>query len=130
MQIAGIHQLGGGLYSCWPVDYNVPFDKAADYKQSVTNIKQLADIAADYEIILNMEVLNRFEGYLINTCEEAVAFVDDVNKPNVKVMLDTFHMNIEEDSFANAIKLAGNRLGHLHVGEANRRPPFDGGRIP
>ena len=53
-----------------------------------------------------------------------------VDRKNVKVMLDTFHMNIEEDSFAAAIKLACDLFGHIHVGEANRRPPFAEGRMP
>lgn len=52
-----------------------------------------------------------------------------VGRPNVKVMLDTFHMNIEEDSIPGAIRTAGPHLGELHVGEANRRPPREGGRI-
>ena len=130
MELAGIDRLGGGLYSYWPVDYSVPFDKEAAWERSVANIRKLGDIAADYGIMLGMEVLNRFEGYLLNTAEECVRFVDEVGKDNVRVMLDTFHMNIEEDSFRDAILTAGKRLGHLHVGEANRRPPFEGGRIP
>jgi D-psicose/D-tagatose/L-ribulose 3-epimerase len=58
-----------------------------------------------------------------------VAFVREVGKPNVKVMLDTFHMNIEEDSFGNAIRTAGLVLGHFHTGENNRRVPGKG-RLP
>ena len=76
-----------------------------------------------------MEVLNRFEGYMLNDCAEAIRYVKLVNTPNVKVMLDNFHMNIEEDSIADAISFAQQkgRLGHLHVGESNRRiPGFDG----
>ena len=53
-----------------------------------------------------MESLNRFEGYMINECYEAIDYVKAVNKPNVKVMLDTFHMNIEEDSIIEAIRKA------------------------
>ncbi len=130
MKLAGIEKLGGGLYSYWPADYSVPPDKPGDLRRSVANTRALADMAADYGITLGMEVLNRFEGYLLNTCQEAVDFVVQVDRPNVTVMLDTFHMNIEEDSFGAAIRLAGPYLGHLHVGEANRRPPFPGGRIP
>ena len=128
MEIAGIRSLGGALYSYWPVT-DLNFDKKADLERSILGMQKLADIAADYGITLNMEALNRFEGYLINTCEECVNYVDAVGKPNVKVMLDTFHMNIEEDSFYDAILLAGSRLGHFHVGEANRKPPRPG-RMP
>ena len=73
-----------------------------------------------------LEVLNRFEGYLLNTCAEAKQFVEQVDEPNVKIMLDTFHMNIEEDSMVDAILLAGDKLGHFHVGENNRRVPGKG----
>ena len=86
-------------------------------------------MAADHGVHFCLEVLNRFEGYLLNTCAEAVQFVDQVGLPNVHVMLDTFHMNIEEDDMADAIRLAGKRLGHFHTGECNRRVPGKG-RMP
>lgn len=129
MKLAGMDRVGGALYSYWPVDYSKVPEKEKDLKNSITNMRKLADIAAKYGITLNMEVLNRFEGYLLNEAAEAVEYVKAVDRPNVKVMLDTFHMNIEEDSLVEAIRLAGNRLGHLHVGEANRRCPGPGGRI-
>ena len=76
-----------------------------------------------------MEVLNRFENHILNTAEEGVAFVKEVGMDNVKVMLDTFHMNIEESSIGNAIRTAGKLLGHFHTGECNRMVPGKG-RIP
>ncbi len=129
MDIAGIRSLGGALYSYWPIDYNNKIDKAGDLERSIRSMRILADMASDYGITLYMEVLNRFEGYLMNECSEAVIYVEAVNRPNVKILLDTFHMNIEEDSFTEAIKLAGKHLGELHVGEANRKPPREG-RMP
>ena len=86
-------------------------------------MQTLAPIAKQYGIDLGMEVLNRFEGYLLNTSKEAVQFVEEVDVPAAKVMLDTFHMNIEEDSMVDAILTAGDKLGHFHVGENNRRCP-------
>lgn len=53
-----------------------------------------------------MEVINRFETHILNTSEEGVEFVKEVDKDNVKVMLDTFHMNIEEVSIGDAIRHA------------------------
>ena len=129
MERAGIKSIGGALYSYWPVDLNKDFDKLADFERSVAGMRMLADLASDYGVVLNMESLNRFEGYLINTCMECVDYVETVDRPNVKVMLDTFHMNIEEDSLTDAIRYAGGRLGHFHVGEANRKPPRPG-RMP
>lgn len=129
MELAGIDRLGGALYSYWPVDFQAPIDKPGDTDRSIRRMQRLADMAADYGITLNMESLNRFEGYMINECYECVGYVKAVDKPNVKVMLDTFHMNIEEDSIPDAIRLAGSLLGHFHVGEANRRPPRPGTRM-
>ncbi|MGF7010756.1 D-psicose/D-tagatose/L-ribulose 3-epimerase [Lachnospiraceae bacterium PF1-21] len=126
MQIAGIKSLGGALYSYWPVDYASGVDKEGDTRVSIENMKVIADLAAEYDITLYMEALNRFEGYVINTAKEALAYVKEVDRSNVKVLLDTFHMNIEEDNLLEAIRETGDYLGELHVGEANRRPPLAG----
>ena len=90
-------------------------------------MKRIADLAERYNITLLMESLSRFEGYIINTAKEAVDYVNAVNRENVKVLLDTFHMNIEEDNILDAIRTCGSYLGELHVGEANRRPPREDG---
>lgn len=124
-----IHVIGGGIYSYWPVDYTKPIDKEGDLKRSVEGVSEMAELAKPYGIDLCLEVLNRFEGYLLNTAEEGVRFVKEVNCDNVYVMLDTFHMNIEETSIGNAIRTAGNYLGHFHTGECNRLCPGQG-RIP
>ena len=128
-EILGIHTIGGGLYSYWPADYTKPLDKEGDWARSVENVREVGRRAQDFGVDFCLEVLNRFESYLLNTCEEAVRFVDQVGEPNVRVMLDTFHMNIEEDDMAAAIRLAGKRLGHFHTGECNRRVPGKG-RMP
>jgi D-psicose/D-tagatose/L-ribulose 3-epimerase len=76
-----------------------------------------------------MEALNRFEGYLINTAAEGIAYVKAVDQPNVRLMLDSFHMNIEEDNLEAALREAGPWLCHFHTGEPNRRPPRPGSRL-
>ncbi len=121
-----IHTIGGGIYSYWPVDYTRPIDKPADWARSVTNVRKVGQIAEGCGVHYCLEVLNRFEGYLLNTAEEAKQFVEEVGLDSVMIMLDTFHMNIEEDNMADAIRLAGNKLGHFHVGENNRRVPGKG----
>ena len=118
--------LGGALYSYWPIDYSKPVDKAGDRARGIEGIRGIADFANDLGINLCLEVLNRFENHVLNTAAEGVAFVKEVDKANVKVMLDTFHMNIEEDSIGGAIRTAGALLGHLHTGECNRRLPGRG----
>lgn len=124
-----VHIIGGALYSYWPIDYSKPVDKAGDRARGIEGIRGIADFANDLGINLCLEVLNRFENHVLNTAAEGVAFVEEVGKPNVKVMLDTFHMNIEEDSIGGAIRTAGALLGHLHTGECNRRVPGQG-RMP
>ena len=124
-----IHTIGGGIYSYWPVDYSKPIDKAGDWERSVRNVREIGKIAGDCGVDYCLEVLNRFEGYLLNTAGEGVEFVKQVGLPSVKVMLDTFHMNIEEDSMGDAIRSTKGLLGHFHTGEANRRVPGRG-RMP
>lgn len=126
MEKLDIHLLGGALYSYWPVDYSVPVDKQGDWERSVEGMKKMGAVAAEYGITLGMEVLNRFENHILNTAEEGVAFVKQVGLDNVKVMLDTFHMNIEEESIGRAIRTAGPLLGHFHTGECNRMVPGKG----
>lgn len=127
LEILNIHILGGGIYSYWPVDYSKPIDKEGDWERSVKNVRTIGRIAGECGVDFCLEVLNRFEGYLLNTCEECKKFVEEVDVDAVKIMLDTFHMNIEEDSMTEAILLAGDKLGHFHVGENNRRVPGKGG---
>ncbi len=127
MEKLGITVVGGGLYGYWPVDYSKPVEKARDLETSIKNMKIVADIAESFGVTtLGMEVLNRHEGYLLNTTKEAVAYVEAVGKSNVKIHLDTYHMMMEEDSFTEAIHTAGKYIGHVHVGENNRRLPGQG----
>ena len=124
-----IRTIGGGIYSYWPIDTSRPIDKKADWARSVSNVREVAHVAGELGIAYCLEVLNRFEGYLLNTAAEGRTFVDEVGHSAVYLMLDTFHMNIEEDSFARAILTAGDKLGHFHTGEANRKVPGSG-RLP
>ncbi len=124
-----VHLIGGALYSYWPVDYTMSIDKKGDWERSVVGVREVAKVAEACGVDFCLEVLNRFENYLINTAQEGVDFVKQVGQSNVKVMLDTFHMNIEEDSIGGAIRTAGPYLGHLHTGECNRKVPGRG-RIP
>ena len=126
MHKAGIDRVGGTIYSYWPADYSGPVDKETARRHSIESMQELARYAKQYDIILLVETLNRFEQFLLNDAQEAMRYVEEVNEPNVKVMLDTFHMNIEEDNIADAIRLTGDHLGHLHIGEANRKVPGKG----
>jgi D-psicose/D-tagatose/L-ribulose 3-epimerase len=136
-QAEAIGEMGGGIlsgiiYSSWPASMPIgEVDKRPYWERSITSLKEAVKVAEDNHVLFNIEVVNRFEQFLINTCDEALAYVQAVGSPNVKILLDTFHMNIEEDSISNAISKAGKYLGHVHIGENNRTPPGCGrGHIP
>jgi D-psicose/D-tagatose/L-ribulose 3-epimerase len=81
----------------------------------------------DPEMIVAVECVNRFETHFLNVAEDAVRYCKAVGLPNMKVHLDCFHMNIEESSFAGAIRTAGKEyLGYMHVNENNRGIPGTG----
>jgi D-psicose/D-tagatose/L-ribulose 3-epimerase len=133
--IASVGSMGGGMiggtvHSCWPASLDPQYDTKKPFlDQSIRSMKEMAKVAEDAGVILNVEVINRFEQFLLNVADEAVAYVEEVNSPAVRILLDTFHMNIEEDSFRDAILKAGPYLSALHAGETNRKPPGMG-RIP
>lgn len=123
-------ELGGIIYSCWPGSLpQGETDRRPYIARSVESMKEVMKTVEDLGVIFNIEAVNRFEQYMINTCEEALDYVKRVGSDHCKILLDTFHMNIEEDSIYDAIVKAGDNLGHFHVGETNRRAPGRG-RIP
>lgn len=114
--------IGGTVYSSWPKQLPKG-EKRIDYlEQSIKSMKVLTKIAEEENVILLCEVLNRFEQFLLNTCEQALDFVKQINSPACKILLDTFHMNIEEDSIVKAIIDCDTFLGGFHLGENNRKP--------
>jgi D-psicose/D-tagatose/L-ribulose 3-epimerase len=117
-------KVGGIIYSSWPA--TMPpgeTDKRPYVERSVASMKQAVKAAEDNGVLFNVEVVNRFEQFIMNTCDEALAYVEAVGSPNVKILLDTFHLNIEEDFVGAALVKAGDKLGHFHIGENNRMPP-------
>ncbi|HTT70930.1 MAG TPA: sugar phosphate isomerase/epimerase family protein [Anaeromyxobacteraceae bacterium] len=117
-------------FCCWPSSPPPGLkDKRPYVDRSIECVQKLAKVAEGYGIIYALEVVNRFEQWLVNDATEALAFCQAVGNPFCKIQLDTFHMNIEEDSFRDAILRCKGRIGHFHLGEANRRPPGQG-RLP
>ena len=117
-------KLGGIIYSSWPATMpKGETDKRPYLDRSIRSMKEAIKSAEDNDVFFNVEVVNRFEQFLLNTVDEAISYVEAVGSPNAKILLDTFHMNIEEDFVGEAILKAGDKLGHLHIGENNRMPP-------
>lgn len=97
-----------------------------EWEWSAGCLRQVADYAAQMRVVLGLEPVNRYESPLINTCEQALALADMIGAPNVKIHLDTYHMNIEEKSWEAPVKLAGDRLCHFHLCENDRGIPGTG----
>ncbi len=92
-----------------------------EYVNFVVGVQRIAERAQELGLRLAIEVLNRYESHLLNTAEEAVHFVEEVGMPNVGILLDAYHMNIEEANLADAIHTAGERLFLFHVADSNRQ---------
>jgi D-psicose/D-tagatose/L-ribulose 3-epimerase len=87
---------------------------------SIAVLQRVADRAAELKITLGLEVVNRYETNLLNTAKQAIDYLDELDRPNVKVHLDTYHMNIEESDMFLPVIAAGDRLGYVHIGESHR----------
>lgn len=103
-----------------------PDERARDTDLLVENLSQLARYAGEHGVVLCIEPLNRFETSFINLAEQAVEVIDRVDQPACQIMLDTFHMNIEEKSLGDAIRSTGPRLKHVHACENDRGAPGTG----
>jgi D-psicose/D-tagatose/L-ribulose 3-epimerase len=89
-------------------------------------LKSVARYAAERDVALGVEAINRYETYLINLASQADAMLDRIDEPNVFVHLDTYHMNIEEKGFYDPIVTAGPRMQYIHLSESDRGTPGTG----
>ena len=92
-----------------------------EHRHFITGVRRIADRAAELDLLIAMEVLNRYESHLLNTASQALEFVKEVESPNVGILLDAYHMNIEEADPAGAILDAGERLFLFHAADSNRQ---------
>lgn len=101
-------------------------ERARDVDTLVTTLRELSAYASDRGVVLCVEPLNRFETSFINLAAQAIEVVDRVDHPACAILLDSFHMNVEEKSLGNAIRAAGTRLKHFHACENDRGAPGTG----
>ena len=133
MPKVGAAILNGVSYAGWQAmpDHGITLEeKRRKEELALDSMRRLMPVAEDCGVYYCCEVVNRFEQYLLNTAREGAAFVRQLESPNAKVLLDTFHMNIEEDDLLQAILETGDLLGHFHVGERNRKPPGSTNSLP
>lgn len=118
---------GGPLYAAVGKTRLVSAEqKQQERNWCLENLFEATKYAKEKGVTLALEPLNRFETDMINTLDQAVTLIDEINDVNLKILLDTFHANIEEKNIAAAIKMLGDRLVHVQGNENDRGTPGTG----
>jgi len=121
----GSKVLGGVLYSPW--GKLISREEAKEnIEHSIKGLKEIAEYGEEKEVLISLEVLNRYESYFLNTVEEGKELLEKIGHKNVKLHFDTFHSHIEETSLRNAILSGASEIGHVHFCENNRGVPGTG----
>ena len=121
----GVTLIAGPLYC--PVGY-LPGRRrtAEEWSRAVEGYQNIADLLAQNNMTLAIEPLNRFETFFLNTAADAAALCEEVGHPNVGILFDTFHANIEEKDIAQGYLTVGKYLKHVHTCENDRGIPGSG----
>ncbi len=90
------------------------------------SLKRLIDFADEKGVKLLLEPINRYEINTFLRVDQSLEFIYKYDLDKIELLIDTFHMNIEESSIEGTIKMAGPKLGHVHITDSNRRAPGDG----
>lgn len=110
-----------------PIGYLCRHRRTVDeWQRAVEGLQFLGATLMQYGVTLALEPMNRYQTYFLNTIADGVALCNEVNHPNIGLLLDVFHANIEEKNVADAILSAGRHLKHLHVCENDRGIPGTG----
>ena len=100
--------------------------RKVEWDRAVSNLRKVCRRAGEFGLDLAIETLNRFETDLINTSEDLMCLIGDINEPQAKAVLDGFHLNIEEPDLESAIRRVGDKLIHVQVSENYRGTPGTG----
>ncbi|MFK7776644.1 MAG: sugar phosphate isomerase/epimerase [Gimesia sp.] len=122
----------GATHLCGPLhsalgEFSGAGRTADEWNYAKDTLAKAADYAQEQNVILVCEYLNRFECYFLNTAEDCSQFTREVNHPNLKMMYDSFHANIEEKSITAAVKACADQMVHVHISENDRSTPGEGG---
>jgi D-psicose/D-tagatose/L-ribulose 3-epimerase len=121
----GASRLSGPLHS--PLGYfSGTGPTKGERDRSLSAQRTIGDHAGKRGVTIGLEALNRFECYLFNTMDDLCAHVEDVNRPHIKAMYDTFHANIEEADPVGAYTRNSRRVSHIHISENERGVPGRG----
>jgi D-psicose/D-tagatose/L-ribulose 3-epimerase len=122
---AGAKIVAGPLYS--PVGYLPGRRRTGDeWKWAVEGFQAVGDTLADQQVTFAIEPLNRFETFFLNTAADAAQLAKEIGHPNIGILFDTFHANIEEKNIAAGYLTVGPYLKHVHTCENDRGIPGSG----
>ncbi|MBA4029422.1 MAG: isomerase [Planctomyces sp.] len=122
---AGVTHLCGPIHSAIG-SFSGQGATADEWNWGKETLTQAADYAQKHDITLVCEYLNRFECYFLTCAADDAKFCREVNHPNLKMMYDTFHANIEEKDLAAAMKGCWDQVVHVHISENDRSTPGEG----
>ncbi|GAA4973771.1 sugar phosphate isomerase/epimerase family protein [Actinoplanes utahensis] len=136
-QLSVIAEVGGpGAVACTPASWGMfsrrlpPFEPPRSEEEDrvvlLEGLAELGEHAAREGAILALEPLNRYEDHMVNRLDQAAELIDAVGLPSLRILADTYHMNIEEDEPTSALVAAAAHLGHVQVSDSNRFQPGAG----
>lgn len=124
-------QAAGATHLCGPIhsalgEFSGQGRTEEEWNWAKEILSQAADYAAQANVTLVAEYLNRFECYFLNCAEDCAKFCREVNHPSLKMMYDSFHANIEEKNIHEAIQACKDQMVHVHISENDRSTPGEG----
>jgi len=120
----GARTVAGPLYT--PVGYRPGRRRDVEWRHVVDSYRELGPALAEIGVTIAIEPLNRFETHFLNTAADAARLCDEIDHPNVGVLFDTFHANIEEKDIAAGFRTVARHLKHVHFSENDRGTPGTG----
>lgn len=97
-------------------------DRKREWELAVNGLKEMADIARECGVVIGVEPVNRYRTSVVNTVEQALQMVADIDKANIQILFDTYQANIEESNVCTALEivLKAGKLAHFHACENNK----------
>lgn len=124
-EAGGMELLAGPFYAGLGV-FSGEGPTEAEWERAVATTREITQRASTHGVTLALEALNRFEIYLLNTAADTARFVREVDHPNCRMLIDTFHAHIEEKDVAEAVRSSADVLVHVQVAENDRSTPGSG----
>jgi sugar phosphate isomerase/epimerase len=115
-----------GMFSLRLPPFEPPRGAAGDREVLLSGLAELGEHAASEGVELYLEPLNRYEDHMVNRLADAAGLIEETGLDSLRIAADTYHMNIEEDDPAEALRQVGRYVGHVHVSESNRHQPGTG----